>query len=73
MRDEEGDFPLRASEGWILARVWGPDRPTIATLRLQELDGGRLHISITTDSGDVLDYIFHGHYLIKWAKEGNDE
>jgi len=37
-----------------------------------ELEDSRLHISITTHTGEVIDYIFHGHYLIKWAKEDSD-
>jgi len=68
MRDGNG-LPMHAEEGCVLGVSWSVGEVRIEALRLQELEESRLHISITPDGGDVLDYIFHGHYLIKWAPE----
>lgn len=65
-------LPMRAHEGWELGESWGAREVVAETLRLMELEDSRLHISITTHTGEVIDYIFHGHYLIKWAKEDGD-
>ena len=66
-------LPMHAQRGLLLGPSWTYGGPTITDLRVMELEEGRLHISITTDGGDVPDYIFHGHYLIKWAKEASDD
>ena len=72
MRDENG-LPMHAEKKYLLGPSWQGDEKRIETLRLQELEGGRLLISITTHTGEVIDYIYHGHYLIKWAKEADDD